>query len=303
MQRFYSSGKLILMGEYAVLYGADALCMPLKTGQQLIASTENEKVIHWSWVYKDSTIAGFTLDSQSLDLIHHGAGDPQWAQKLIRLIREQNPGFILHEGASLKFENFFPVEWGLGSSSATISSLCRMAGVDPYKVNESLMGGSGADIAATTASSWFLYRRTEHGTVTWELPFDFGFKENTWFVYSGKKQATASHLGSIEKNKNQFVDWNLVNEYVYRFVAVAAVPELLKVVYDHEMLISNAIYMEPVGIGFSDFPGKVKSLGAWGGDFFMAISQQDSNFVKNYFMDKGFVHIFTWEEMTKRESF
>lgn len=303
MQRFYSSGKLILMGEYAVLHGADALCMPLKTGQQLIASMDDEKAIHWSWVYKDSTIAGFTLDSKTLDLIHHDEGDPKWAQKLIQLIRVQKPEFLLNKGASLKFENFFPVEWGLGSSSATISSLCRMAGVDPYKVNESLMGGSGADIAATTASSWFLYRRTDQGPITWELPFDFGLKENTWFVYSGKKQATASHLGKIEKKKNHFDAWELVNDYVYRFVAVPAVPELLKVVYDHELLVSSAIAIDPIGLGFGDFPGKVKSLGAWGGDFFMAISQQDSTFVKNYFMDKGFVHIFTWEEMTRRESF
>ena len=44
---------------------------------------------------------------------------------------------------------------------------------------------------------------------------------------------------------------------------------------------------------FPDYPGTVKSLGAWGGDFFLAVGPRNS---LKYFNDKGFKIGFTFEE-------
>ena len=40
---------------------------------------------------------------------------------------------------------------------------------------------------------------------------------------------------------------------------------------------------------YPDFEGEIKSLGAWGGDFFMAATEWDEHKVRRYFEDKGIV--------------
>jgi mevalonate kinase len=301
MAEYYSNGKLILMGEYAVMHGADAVCLPLKTGQKLITSPSNDQLIHWRWSYKTDILSSFSLEASTLQPIHSNKGDSSWSIRLLQLIRQFSPEFLT-QGCNLEFINHFPAEWGLGSSSATISSLCRMAGVDPFDVNFSLMGGSGADIAATTAQRWFLYRKQQLKPQIWELPFIFPFVENTYFIYSGKKQATASHL--ISKNlKQDDPVWFSINPYIYRFIMASSLPEVMQIIHDHESIIAGAVNMSPIGDTFTDFPGKVKSLGAWGGDFFMAISQQNENFIKTYFQNKGYTKILNWKEMAEQEEF
>jgi hypothetical protein len=45
---------------------------------------------------------------------------------------------------------------------------------------------------------------------------------------------------------------------------------------------------------FSDFDGAVKSLGAWGGDFVLAISNEDPT---TYFKSKGYETIIAYKDM------
>ncbi|MFN2395090.1 MAG: hypothetical protein ABR597_05320 [Bacteroidales bacterium] len=304
MQSFFSHGKLLLMGEYAVLYGADAICLPLKTGQLLEVKNYLPGRIAWKWTWQKQVLADFVLDAESLEVLEANVGNPQWTSDLILYIRQQKPDFLKNTGGSLHFINYFPPEWGLGTSSATISSLCRFAGVDPYKVNEQLMGGSGADIATTTAENWMLYRRNHAGPVSWSIPFDFPFLKNTWFVYSGKKQATAIHLKKVAgKNSYKRELWLDVNPLIYRFLAASTLPEAFKIIEEHEILVGARIQQQPIGQQFKGFPGKIKSLGAWGGDFFMALSQQPADFVEGYFREKGYQHVYLWEDFVERRIF
>ena len=52
----FSKGKIILMGEYAVLHGADALCLPLSTGQKLKISELDDQIIRWQWDYDQNNL-------------------------------------------------------------------------------------------------------------------------------------------------------------------------------------------------------------------------------------------------------
>ena len=45
MERYYSNGKLLLTGEYAVLDGATALALPTKFGQSLEVSPRTDERI------------------------------------------------------------------------------------------------------------------------------------------------------------------------------------------------------------------------------------------------------------------
>jgi mevalonate kinase len=301
---FFSRAKLILLGEYAVLQDKNAVCLPLSTGQFMSVETFDLKQVHWLWKYKDQVIADFVFNSDDFNIIHAAKGDPIWVKGLVKIIRKYNPDFLVNQGCKLSFTNFFPVEWGLGSSSATISSLCRLAEVDPYKVNTELMGGSGADIACTTANKWFIYRKKVHHPETSEIPADFRFPDQVFFIYSGKKQPTASHLRSLETaTDSEKATFDGVNELVSQFLNSRDLFEFCRVIEKHEQIISKAIGKPIIKNSFPDFVGTLKSLGAWGGDFFMAISESGSDYVKKYFHDKGYNKVFTWNELVNSDKF
>jgi mevalonate kinase len=300
MGEIFSRGKLILMGEYAVMDGATALCIPLQTGQQLLYDETGDKMIHWSWTYNEKLIARFSLDALSLRSTgYEDKGDAGWATRLIQQIRIQNRNF-LSGGAILEFKNHFPVEWGLGSSSATISSLCRLAEADPYRVNQRLTGGSGADIAAAVADKWFFYQRFPEPR-TDEIETDFQHKEHVFFIYSGKKQATARHIASISRKLPDEI-LEKAEEYA-RIFASGTLEEVMLAVQEHEKMLADQLGLPSRAGSFKDFDGKIKSLGAWGGDFFMAITPHDPDYVREYFKKRGFEIVLQWEEMTEERKF
>ncbi len=50
---------------------------------------------------------------------------------------------------------------------------------------------------------------------------------------------------------------------------------------------------------FTDFEGTIKPLGAWGGDFILAISEAGFEKVRTYFNQKGLKVVFKWDELVK----
>jgi hypothetical protein len=68
-------------------------------------------------------------------------------------------------------------------------------------------------------------------------------------------------------------------------------------VHEHEEIISELLSMPPVGESFPDFPGQLKSLGAWGGDFLMALSKSHEEEVRSYFTSKEMPVVFTYNQL------
>jgi hypothetical protein len=63
----------------------------------------------------------------------------------------------------------------------------------------------------------------------------------------------------------------------------------------HEAWLSDILEMKTVReTFFPDFNGVVKSLGGWGGDFILAVSENDPT---DYFAEKGFKTIVPFGEM------
>ena len=63
----------------------------------------------------------------------------------------------------------------------------------------------------------------------------------------------------------------------------------------HEAEMSNILEMQTVKESlFPDFNGVIKSLGAWGGDFVMAIAKENPS---DYFTSKGYKTIIPYDEM------
>jgi hypothetical protein len=65
---------------------------------------------------------------------------------------------------------------------------------------------------------------------------------------------------------------------------------------EHEQIMSSILEQPILRTRFPDFGGTVKSMGAWGGDFFMAVCPDRQKAVA-YFRDKGFDTVYTYEEL------
>ena len=67
---------------------------------------------------------------------------------------------------------------------------------------------------------------------------------------------------------------------------------------EHESIISRELQLAKVkNERFKDFNGSIKSLGAWGGDFCMVVSEMSPTETKNYFLNKGYKTILKYHEM------
>ena len=63
----------------------------------------------------------------------------------------------------------------------------------------------------------------------------------------------------------------------------------------HEVIMSDVLEIQTIKEKlFPDFKGVIKSLGAWGGDFVMAISKDNPT---AYFKEKGYSVVLSYEEM------
>jgi hypothetical protein len=61
--------------------------------------------------------------------------------------------------------------------------------------------------------------------------------------------------------------------------------------------MSSCLGQKSIKKYFSDFEGEAKSLGAWGGDFFMVATEWEYEKVKNYFENKGYNIIFKYKDI------
>ena len=81
------------------------------------------------------------------------------------------------------------------------------------------------------------------------------------------------------------------------FLQARTATEATLVLEEHEALLSKTLGLPTVKEKhFPNFPGVVKSLGAWGGDFVMAISEKPAQAVQQYFKVKGFETVFGYRE-------
>ena len=71
-----------------------------------------------------------------------------------------------------------------------------------------------------------------------------------------------------------------------------------KLIINHEKILSTSLNKKTIKEElFIDYPGEIKSLGAWGGDFILAAGPSDSN---KYFEKKGFKTVIRFMDMLKK---
>ena len=295
---YHANGKLLLSGEYFVLHGAKALALPLKVGQQLRVYHEvTLKTILWKAFYGNEVWFWCELNPDDFSVI--GTSDQEKATTLsqvFKTIQTLNPGFVPEAGTMLETSLDAHPDWGFGSSSTLISLLSQWSGVNPYKLNKKIFNGSGFDIACAMADGPILYIKNKP---VQRVDLDYPFDEQLLLVYSGKKKKTSPEVHAfLKRRKGSSALIQEVSSLADEFALCRDQPTFNRLIRHHEKLVGELIGQTPVKEEFfADFQGEVKSLGAWGGDFYLISSTLSFEEIKIYFDSKGFSTIFKWIEL------
>ncbi len=299
---FYSRGKLLLAGEYAVLDGALALAVPLKPGHRLIVTEGREAGImtwtashpHGNWFH-----AAFRLPE--FDTVN--CSDDYTAGYLGRLMRSAaklaGMPAVPEQGWQVDTILEFDRNWGFGSSSSLISNVAWWWNIDPFALLRSVSDGSGYDVFCARASQPITYRVEDGRPVYREIPFRPDFRRGIYFIYLGRKQDSGAGIGRFRSSGG--AEAGVIKEITRltgQMAGAKSLDEFMLVMERHEALLSPALGLTPVKqLLFPDFDGSVKSLGAWGGDFVMAASHWPDHRIREYFRSKGLGVIFSYNEL------
>lgn len=327
MSNYYAHGKLLLTGEYVVLDGAKALAIPTCLGQRMEVARSRALGLGWTSLDQEGKPwLEARLGPLGDDQLHTGQEEQlqrlrQILDVIIALRPEAQP---LFRSCRITTQLEFDRQWGLGSSSTLIAMLAQYAEINPYELLANTFGGSGYDLACAVAEGPITYQLGDNFALPQVGAFCEGFNprgvpgartqdqigENspsqwqppwlhqTYFVYLGKKQNSRAGIRHYRQQKIQATDIDAISQLTDQLLAAVAPAEVQKILKEHERLVGQLTQQITVQERlFPDFPGQIKSLGAWGGDFVWAISEAPADRVKEYFLDKGLKVVFPYHEL------
>ena len=303
LQKWYSNAKLMLTGEYMVLFGARALAMPLKFGQSLeVLEEEGNALLYFRTevLGKPWFDAKFGTDNFEI-LDASNSSIACYLQELFSGARLLNPLFLkeskrLHVITKVDFD----ITWGLGSSSTLISNIAWWADVNPYELNSIISDGSGYDIACARSNTALYYSLISRIPLIEPVVYNPKCTRQIWFVYLGNKLATESHLIEIvDKINPMSSEIKEISAISTAFATAGSVSDMSQLMLRHELIVSKVLGKATIQSQyFTDFKGTMKSLGAWGGDFCMVVTGENELYVKEYFEQKGLRTVLSFEQLS-----
>lgn len=298
---YYSNGKLLLTGEYLVLDGAKALALPTKMGQNLIVTPKKETTITWQSHDADGSIwfeEEFTVE----DIYNFSPTDESSIKNtLLRILYEahrlQPNTFDGTQGYEIITQLTFPRNWGLGTSSTLINNIGQWLQIDAFQLLKNSFGGSGYDIACAQYNTPIFYQLHQNEITVEPIEFDPKFSSQLYFIYLNKKQNSAKAIASYfnTKHKNLLQNIEVINRISDKISKTDEIGTFAQALQEHESILSNILELSTIQENlFPDFDGVIKSLGAWGGDFVLAVAKENP---KEYFTSKGFNTVIPYKDI------
>lgn len=303
---FFSHGKLLLSGEYLVLDGALALAIPTQKGQEMtVEMFPGSGNIHWT--AKDVNGAVWLNISFILaegELIPITVGNLNIPNEVLVLKRIFESALRLKSNFLTSQNDYeimthlqFAGNWGLGSSSTLIANIAKWAEVDALKLFFNSFEGSGYDVAVAMTEKPIIYQMQNQSSIWEVVDFNPSFTNELFFIHLGQKQDSRKEIVNYKaKAKPTLALIEKINDLTLQLSKCNELEIFEKLITEHEKIIAEILETEPIKQRlFLDYPGAIKSLGAWGGDFILATGQE----AKTYFREKGYDTVLSWDEMVK----
>jgi len=296
--KFYSNGKLFILGEYYVLEGAKVLAVPTKFGQYLSVYPVQSKSLSWKSYDADGSVwYNDVFDLEDIWNNQQTSAD-KVRNTLIDILHQahiMNPT-ILKNGFVIETELTFPRNWGLGTSSTLINNIAQWFQIDAFELLERSFGGSGYDIACAQHNTPITYKKIGKEVTVEAVDFNPVFKEQLYFLYLNQKRDSKEAIANFKsKRKNLTAIIAQVSDSTNDLLQINNLDDFIQFFKTYEKQLSEVLETPTIQEQlFPDFQGLVKSLGGWGGDFVMVASHKNP---KVYFAEKGFQTLLTYNEM------
>ena len=171
------------------------------------------------------------------------------------------------------------------------------ANINPYLLLQNTFGGSGYDIACARSNNPILYQIINKENRVEDINFNPPFKDNLYFVYLGKKQSSSEEIATFKMHgKFTSSDIDSISNITNELILTKDLVGFESLLTQHEKIMSKVLKLPSVkSKHFPDYPGVVKSLGAWGGDFVLVTSSFSEHKLRAYMRSKGFDTVFKYE--------
>jgi len=297
---FYSNGKLLLTAEYVVMDGAKSLALPTIFGQYLDVEQNNSETISWKSYDFDKSVWINVVFPFAKIIEKTFISENPIENKLAEILYQTHlfaPYFLSkNKGYRIETRLTFPRNWGLGSSSTLINNIAKWQDINPYQLLKNTFGGSGYDIACAENNTAILFCLKDKVPLVKAVNFNPKFSENLFFVYLNKKQDSRDAVAEYRKKQiNIATTLSKINQITSEIQKTKSLPEFACLLEEHEQIMSKVLNLPTTKKRlFSDFDGIIKSLGAWEGDFVLAVSEKNPT---QYFRQKGFDIIIPYKKM------
>lgn len=283
-----ANGKLLITGEYYVLDGAIALACPTYYSQTLEIH-QSEK---FSWKSFDH------LDQLWLELNEKNSNS-EAGKKLLEILISVDE-FELRNKYRMTMD--FPREWGLGSSSTLIALLADYFSINPYELNNKIFHGSGYDIACAFSETPILYSNKDK--ISPEIKpaiIPEAIKPYCYFAYLNKKQDSReaiAHYHKLGANKTNTI--KAISEISAEIITKSNYQDWIYLLEKHEDIIASSLQLTRAADSIlKGLPYFIKSLGAWGGDFVLILTDDSEENIKNKLSDYGIETVFNYKEFLR----
>lgn len=298
MERFYSNGKLFITGEYLVLDGGKAFALPTKFGQDFVVEESEGEKINWKSYDADGSV-WFEAEIPFAVIIEKQISGDAVKDTLIEILHTaylMNPDFVASGGYTVTTHLTFPRFWGLGTSSTLINNIAQWLKIDAYQLLWKSFGGSGYDIACAQNDRPLIYTVALGQPNVEIVNFCPQFANHLYFVYLNQKQSSKSAIAAYKSKKgNLATEIASIDAITGQILKTQNWQDFAHLLEQHENIMGQILETPTVKEKlFPDFDGTVKSLGAWGGDFVLAVSRENPT---AYFKSKGYGTIIPYPEM------
>ncbi|MCO6459971.1 MAG: hypothetical protein J5I59_01090 [Saprospiraceae bacterium] len=303
---YSARGKLMITGEYLALKGSRCLAWPTISTHSLLLTPVSGPADNLIWNAADFDNQPWfdaLFDTRNnIEII--SASDMEVANKLASIL---NAAIVLCGKNILKSGSFqvetrigWPMNWGMGSSSSLLVNIASWFQIDPFRLQQETIGGSGYDIACALSDQPIIFQRGKKLLAS-RVHRPAILSEHGGLAYLGQKADTASSIVSFEEKiqgKDLSTRIDLINRLTYHILDAPTISHLNKAIAIHEETIGFLLGVDPIKNRlFPTFDGMVKSLGAWGGDFILFSGNKKLNEYKKETEEQYGLKIYSIKEL------